>query len=371
MTLGRRIVSASIAVLVVLGSLAGFGYWATHDWAAGRIWYKRMKAPSPYVYDEIPDFLLRTDPASLIANLTPQGIAPLKTRLNTVLWGTPDLPDRQPASVDTGKEPPVLREFDGVDRVERLVIPFELGYTAYAYLLHPESPNGRAVVYHHGYAGSVDQSRTVLEALLKQGYLVAAINYPGYGQNSIGKIKHPRFGVVSAENDRQMYYVTHPLRWYLEPMVVTINYLQNGGFSDISSVGFSAGGWVTTVIGAVDDRVKSTVAVASGYPLYIRAVNWDAETPLPQLYKPLLDSVSYLDIYVLASQGEGRQFIQIFNQFDRCCYRNRFSELYAPAVADAVTRLGEGDFTALIDVSHAEHMVSPWAVSEILSAFAE
>lgn len=371
MITGRRIALVLIAVLVVLGGLAGLGYWATHDWQVGRIWYKRMKAPNQYVFDEIPEFLLRTDPARLIADLTPQEIAPLKTRLNTVLWGAPDLPERLPASVDSGKEPTALREIDEADRLERLVIPFELGYTAYAYLLHPETPNGRAVIYHHGYAGKVDQSSPLLETLLQQGYLVAAINYAGYGQNLLGMIDHPDFGFVNAGNDRQMHYVTHPLRWYLEPMVVTVNHLQQSGISDISSIGFSAGGWVTTMVAAVDTRIRSTVAVASGYPMYIRSANWAVESPLPQMYKPLLDTASYLETYVLAALGQGRQYIQIFNQYDRCCYRNRFAELYAPAVSEAVARLGDGRFTALIDVSHAEHMVSPWATSEILTILSE
>lgn len=370
MKLLRRAGVVIVASLVLLGVIAAGGYWYTHETADGRILYKRLKAPSPYTFDEIPESMRNTDPAKLIADLTAPDLPVLRQDLNQVFWGTVKLPDRLPHSVDSGKEPSALAQFAHLVKLERLVVPFEFGYTAYAYLMHPADPNGRAVIYHHGYAGTIVQSRHVIEALLQQGFTVAALDYAGYGQNIIGNLEHPSFGVVSVENDRQMYFAVHPLRWYLEPMVVTVNYLIMQGFTELSSVGFSAGGWVTTMVGAVDSRIATTIAVASGYPIYIRQQNWAKETPLPQLYKPLLDTVSYLDTYVLAANGADRQYVQIFNQYDRCCYRNRFSELYAGAVTEAVSRLGQGRFEALIDQTHAEHKVSGWAVDAILATLA-
>ena len=368
MSLGRRIFVATFAVLVLL---VGAGYWYTHDTASGRILYKRLKAPSPYTFDEIPESLRATDPAALISDLTPASVEALRDELNRVFWGKGQLPGRMPDAVDSGSEPPYLAQYSGLSRMERLVVSFDFSYNAFAYLMYPDNPNGRAVIYHHGYAGTFDKSRDVIEALLGEGFTVAALNYAGYGQNVIGTVDHPSLGLVSLENDRQMYAVKNPLRWYLEPMVVTVNYLAARKFSDISSIGLSAGGWVTTMVAAVDQRVSRTIAVAAGYPIYIRQHNWLKETPLPQLYKPLLDTASYLDTYVLAATGSDRQYIQIFNQYDRCCYRNRFSELYAQAVADTVERTGGGKFEALIDETHADHKISEWAIDVVLEVLAE
>lgn len=363
----RRVLTIAVSVLGFLAVAGGLGNWATSDWDTGRVWYKRMKASSPYVFDEIPDGLRQTDPASIISLATPDDVARTRTRINNVLWGSPELPDRLPTKVEQGNVPGFLASMPNVARSERLEIPFEYGYKAYAYVLVPDQPNNRALVYHHGYAGTVEQASELIQTFLKRGYTVAAINYAGYGNNDINMIEHPRFGTVSASNDRQMYYVENPLRWYLEPMVVTVNYLKAEGFTDISAIGFSAGGWVATMVAAVDTRIRRTAAVASGYPLYIRALNWGAETPLPQMYKPLLDATNYLDLYVLASAGAGRKYLQIFNQYDRCCFRNRFSELYASAVSDAVARIGKGRFAAVIDTSHADHKISPWGLARLVA----
>lgn len=371
MSMRRRFVISILAIVVALGALAGTGRWITKETDVGQIWYKRMKASSPYVFDEIPERLLRTDPASLIAGLGDGEDGLLRRRINAIVWGEPNLPSRQPATVSKGKLPKDLAAVTGVVETVRLVVPFEFDYTAYAHVLIPDKPNGRAVIYQHGYAGTAGQSGHLIQALLDEGFTVAALDFAGYGENLIDYIDHPRFGVVLASNDRQMHYVNHPLRWYLEPMVVTVNHLESAGYTDISSVGFSAGGWITTMVGALDARIKQTIAVASGYPLYIRSRNWESETPLPQMYKPLLDVTNYLNVYLLASIGDDRKYLQIFNQYDRCCYRNRFAELYEPALQDAVDIFGSGEFSALIDVTHAEHKVSDWGLSQIISELSE
>lgn len=371
MRMSRRIVFGMLAILMVLGALAGIGRWVTKETDIGQVWYKRMKAPSPYVFDEIPDEMLHTEPASLIAGLAEGDGDRLRRRINAVVWGEENLPSRQPATVERGMEPPDLAGLAGISETVRLVIPFEFDYTAHAYVLMPDTPNGRAVIYQHGYAGTVGKSQHVIQALVDEGFVVAALDFAGYGENLIDNIDHPRFGAVPAANDRQMYFVNRPLRWYLEPMVVTVNHLESAGYTDISSVGFSAGGWVTTMVGALDTRITRTVAVASGYPLYIRSVNWERETPLPQMYKPLLDVTNYLNLYLLASIGDGRKYLQLFNQYDRCCYRNRFSELYTPALQDAVDTFGAGEFSTAIDVTHADHKISDWGLGRIFSELSE
>ena len=75
-------------------------------------------------------------------------------------------------------------------------------------------------------------------------------------------------------------------------------------------------------------------------------------------------------MYVLAAAGESRSLTQIFNRYDRCCYRNTYVRLYEPAVRDAVKAAGQGYFQAYIDETHADHKVSDWAVERIMETLA-
>ena len=73
-------------------------------------------------------------------------------------------------------------------------------------------------------------------------------------------------------------------------------------------------------------------------------------------------------MFVLSTSNK-RQYMQIFNQYDRCCYRNRFGELYEEAVDQAAAKSGGGKFTVEIDVTHAGHKVSTWAMKQLLNFF--
>jgi hypothetical protein len=69
----------------------------------------------------------------------------------------------------------------------------------------------------------------------------------------------------------------------------------------------------------------------------------------------------------MASVGPGRGHLQVFNRYDRCCYRNRLGTLYDEAVDDRVEAIGQGGrFAVAIDETHAEHMLSPWAVERMM-----
>jgi hypothetical protein len=72
----------------------------------------------------------------------------------------------------------------------------------------------------------------------------------------------------------------------------------------------------------------------------------------------------------MATDGAARELTQIFNRYDRCCYRNTLARLYEPAVRDAAETLGTGRFRVLIDESHADHKVSDWAVARIMESLA-
>ena len=352
--------------LVFAGILAGAGYYLTHhvDWA--RVYYKRLKAPSPYLFEEINPEYRETDPAKLIRIDSADRAAQLRAALADVILGNGVRPAAVPPAVATpGAVPDALAELAAT--ATRLKIPIDLGYAAHAYLLEPGKSSGRLVVYQNGYAGTVSEMTALIGAYLARGFTVLALDYPGYGENGMGRAWSDRFGWYELSHDHVIDIHPHPMRFYVEPVIAAINYATaKTAYTRIDMTGFSAGGWVTTLTAAIDPRIRHSISVAGGYPLYLRVGAFEKQSPPPQFHQPLLQAANYLEMYVLAGAGAGRGMTQIFNRFDRCCYSNTLGKLYEPAVRDAVAAAGEGGFEVLIDETHADHKVSGWAIERIL-----
>jgi pimeloyl-ACP methyl ester carboxylesterase len=374
----RRVLKWTLILLAVLLAVAGVATWLAQTWDPARVIYKRLKAPSPYWYEEVPPAIQAVDPARLIQPDGPAAARALRADLRETVLGpdllTPDgLAERLP-EVEALPAQPVrgLIGLPPLARVERLTLPFEFNYAATAYHLVPETWNGRAVVYAHGYAGDIGQASPLIAALLEAGYAVVAQHFPGYGEVGLGAFNHPRFGPIDLGNDRQLLYIDHALRSYVEPLLAARAHLAaRHGVDRVAVIGFSAGGWAATLARALDPRFRLTVSVAGIYPLYMRSSKSDFAPPT--VHPPLLRVINYPSMFTLATLGEAGDptrpagaYVQIFNRYDRCCYRNTFGKLYEPAVQQAAARIGGGPFEVLIDESHADHKVSDWAIRAIL-----
>jgi pimeloyl-ACP methyl ester carboxylesterase len=367
----KRLVFAGAGLVVLCAALGAAGYYLTHnvDWV--RVYYKRFKAPNVYVFDEIAPHFKQTDPAKLIRIRSVKSAARIRRDLIDAIWGPAGLPiERRPLPY-TGNAPDQLSNIPGVAAVKLLKVPVDLGYTAYFYVMEAAKPNGRLVVYQHGYAGTVEAMTPLFGALISQGYTVATTNYPEYGPNRFPRQHLERFGWYTLSHDRVVSVHPRPMRFYIEPVTVALNgLLADGTYSRVDMLGFSAGGWIATVVAAVDPRISGTMTVAGGYPLYLRVDNFERQSPPPQFFQPLLQAANYLEMYVLAAAEGSRTLTQIFNRYDRCCYRNTLARLYEPAVRAAVGKLGSGRFQVLIDETHADHKVSDWAVAQIIEGLA-
>lgn len=368
----KRLIIVILSLIAFFAALGWGGYYMTHnvDWA--RVYYKRFKAADQYVFDEIAPQFKETDPAKLIRIRSVDTADKIRSDIIEVIWGQDGFPiEKMPEPFD-GSLPEALTKIPGVVATRQLRVPVDLDYFAYIYLLEPAKPNGRLAIYQHGYAGTVEAMAPLFEALLDQGYTIAASNYPEYGPNLFPRQHLPRFGWYNMSHDRVISIHPRPLRFYIEPVIAAINELNKGSaYSRIDMLGFSAGGWIATLAAAVDPRITSTYTVAGGYPLYLRLDNFERQAPPPQLFQPLLMAANYLEMYVLAAHGNTRTLTQIFNRYDRCCYRNTFARLYEPAVRESVTAIGAGQFGVLIDETHADHKVSEWAIDRIMEGLAK
>jgi hypothetical protein len=362
-----------LVIAIITGMLVGLGglaYYLTHSVDSVRVLYKRWKAPNVYVFEEIHPRYLQTDPAALITVRDSVGREAKKHSLNMVIWGGGGLPlAKMPSAITNVNTPPGLGHLENLAKTERLSIPIDHGYAAYVYIMHPHTVNGRLFLYHHGYAGEFAQAAPFIQRALNNGDTVAAFNYPGYGENRFPTANFPKFGWYTPTWDRILTLADHPIRFYVEPIVITLNNaVRTGRYKHFDIAGFSAGGWIAGLAAAVDSRLRHTYSVAGGYPLYLRAGAEANQSAPPQYYGPLVRAANYLDQYVLAASGQNRIFTQIFNQFDRCCFRNTVGRLYESSVGTAVAGMNNGgEFRVLIDGTHADHKLSNWTLDQIFA----
>ncbi len=64
----------------------------------------------------------------------------------------------------------------------------------------------------------------------------------------------------------------HPVKYFLEPVVVFLNYAEiDYNYRHVAMVGISGGwgvGWTTTLAAAIDYRIESSFPIAGSYPFF-------------------------------------------------------------------------------------------------------
>lgn len=372
-----------LTVLVCLASVLSFFYY----WETTRVHWKAWVTKDPYKFVQISPSYGKTDPTSLIRVKTSGDAAKLRDDLVRVVWGDAgfpraDVPIKReknitPATPGLGVPIGAIAAVGNLAAIDRLTIQVTEGYTAAAYHLIPARRNGRLVLYHNGHGGNgvfTDQKR-LIAALLEKGYAVMAFNLVGYAENTLTDTFIPGIGWYLLHAWRLFDLVDRPLRYYLSPVVAAINHVQaDGRYSRIDMIGFSAGGWVTVLAAAIDPRISGSYTVAGPYPLYLRSGDEALQSSRPQYYRPLLKAANYLEMFVLAAhratQGGERRHLQIFNQFDGCCFRNRKGKLYEKAVQAAIKNCCGGRFDVVIDRTHTRHAISPFGLKAMLNDMA-
>jgi hypothetical protein len=308
------------------------------------------------------------------------------------IWGNDGFPTKSlPKLPVIANDKSPIDGLQDLERVDTLMFEMPAGLTSYAHHFIPKVKNNKLVILHQGHLPTFDDSgisfdvgygmRRTIEGLLGDGYSVLAVYMP---RNVVfnTSISVSEDGGWDAHNE----IFTNPkyipksgsqLKYFLEPVAAYLNYLSTRSASDqfpaytsFSMVGFSGGGWTTTVYSAIDPRIKVSVSVAGSMPLYLRSGSiGDAEQTISSFYS----IAGYPELYVLGSSGAGRRQVQILNRNDWCC----FSQLvHDPAAVgglsfDAVVRefesnvrntlvaLGERDlFTVEIDEAATGHTVT-------------
>lgn len=196
--------------------------------------------------------------------------------------------------------------------------------------LTPAHPNGRLAVWHAGHQqDALIDGAEPIRAFLDAGFNVIAMNMPPAPHDVV------------------------PMREFLEPVALSLNYAQAQGFHEAIMAGLSGGGWTTTVYAALDARITRSIPIAGSLPKGMNTGSSDQEQELPGL------DLDYLDLYLMAA-SDGRQQLQILNAQDSCCFSGSAAKSYREFARARSKALG-GSFDVLI-IDHDVHEWHPAAI---------
>ena len=309
-----------------------------------------------------------------------------RERLQRFVFGRAGLPRALPTVERDVEDDEFVDELENLERIDRLTIALPVDFTSVAYHVIPKRSNGGLLLYHNGHGQDFLDGKATVAHFLERGWtlLVFAMPYDGFNTNP--DTRETRCGRVElawagdgAEHDTLACLLQQPLRYFLEPVAVGLNYASGLGYERTVMVGLSGGGWTTAAYAALDPRVQRSYPVAGSRPLHVSAHICRGETPeafvrcfgdiehrLPAFYR----IANYLELYALGALGLGRGQLAIYNVYDSCCFSGRSFEEWRGRVRDAVRRLGCGAYDAVGDTTHRRHRISPWALDVIESDLA-
>ncbi len=208
-------------------------------------------------------------------NIKSKTIAKEKRKaLINLIWGSSKLPQKSFNEINNESEVEKYSSLKEIHSVKK--ISYEIGNNLFsrAYVFSPKKYNDKAVIFHkgHGDGGDLWANKRQLKAFLNEGFLVLVLEMPSYGNNpkifvemnNIGYLKldqHDKYKFLDSKKNQS------PLRYFVEPVIYAINYLQINNIQNISLVGISGGAWTVDLVSAIDERINNTFSIAGPHPL--------------------------------------------------------------------------------------------------------
>ncbi|RZD48352.1 MAG: hypothetical protein CXT78_01330 [Thaumarchaeota archaeon] len=249
--------------------------------------------------------------------------------------------------------------------IHRLTISMEYSVNSISYLFLPENSNDQLIIYHQGHRGDFINGKDTIDFFLDKNYSVLAFSMPLLGMNNQPIIDLDHFGKIKFTNHKQLQFLESsefsPVKFFIEPIGVSLNYLnKNFDFDSYYMMGISGGGWTTVLFSAIDDRISQSYSVAGTIPIFMRSDSkniGDYEQIIPELYA----ITNYLELYILNSYGDDRIHVQISNNNDPCCFSGNISGIYDHKINERLIKLDKGNFFLYTDYTHNEHKISEYS----------
>lgn len=255
------------------------------------------------------------------------------------------MPSRLPDDIRTRVDPAFPSS-----EIEQITVQTD-DLTSYAYLIHPDAWNGGLAIYHQGHAGDFrDFGRETIGVLLQASYQVLAFSMPMLGMNT-----HP----FPTSEHIELSERENPLRYFADPVIIAVNWAEaTYSYSRRFMLGISGGGWTTVLVAAIDERIDASYPVAGSWPHYLRE-RYGSLGDYEQQITP-----NYLELYLMATHPNRAQ-VQVFNEFDPCCFGGLYSYDYLSYTSYRANTWA-GRFQILMDHEQMEHAISDYALWQIL-----
>jgi hypothetical protein len=289
--------------------------------------------------------------------------------LRNFIWNN-QIPYSSVLSIDQNIVDERYQNLSNLKSIYRLNITMENNINSIAYLFLPENSNNKLIIYHQGHGGDFVLGKENIDFFLDEDYAVLAFSMPLLGMNDQPIIDLDNFGKIKFTTHKHLRFLESsefsPVKFFIEPIGVSLNYLdENFNFESYYMVGISGGGWTTVLFSAIDDRISQSYSVAGTYPIFMRSDSkniGDYEQTIPELYR----ITNYLELYILNSYGDNRIHVQIFNNNDPCCFSGNISGIYDDKINERLRILDKGNFFLYIDDTHNEHKISEYSRSLFL-----
>lgn len=316
---------------------------------------------------------------------SPGEVAAKRSALIHYLWGAAGFPrHRLPEVVRPGIPSPV-NQLANLRRVDELRMDLAPGLQGLAYHFIPGRPNKELVVLHQGHACSLNDDPSPADVGYGMQRTIAALLEAGYGVLGVF-MPRQRPGECVGQHAAlfQIATIGSPMRFFLEPTAISLNYLKTRSREDhfpeyraYHMIGLSGGGWTTTVYAAIDPAIRCSLSVAGTSPLYLRTKGsvGDREQYEASFYR----LAGYPDLYVLGAQGEDRRQVQVVVRRDPCCFGEAQHDFegtgmsyadslrgYEERVAAALRECGGGSFRVAIDEVAPGHMISHHVIRDVI-----
>ena len=316
---------------------------------------------------------LEIDVSSLIHIQNYDDILNSRIFLINYIWGYDTLPnDILPDKIEQNISDERFSDLTNFKQIDKITILMDYGINSEAYLFLPSISNNKLVIYHQGHGGDVVLGKNTIQYFLDNNYSVLAFSMPLIEPNNQPTVNLENFGNLILNSHDDLKFLESedfsPIKFFVEPITISLNYMDKKyNFESYDMVGISGGGWTTVLYSALDTRISKSYPVAGSTPMYLRINDdknlGDYEQTVPKLYS----NVGYLDLYIMASYGDNRGQLQIFNKYDPCCFSGFGFKTYESEIKNLILKLEKGNFDIFLDEINKKHDISDRSLDVILN----
>jgi len=336
-----------------------------------------MKSPVPVMKKEW--FL--TNVSQIIKIKTPEDIEKKRKELINYIWKG-EFPKGKPDTIRKNVDFSEFKNLAGIGSLDAYTFEWKGLKTQVYHLKTAKKPSKNKLIILQTGRDSFSQSFITFFSFLslKIGFDIlvvpsslSSLKDQNLTYASVPTVNTPPFGHLGFTDQNVFFLVEDdqfsPLQLYLDPLALSLNLIdQQYDYISYHLVGIYEGAWEATIYPAIDPRIKTSHAILPPLPFFI-STNSDSKTMrnYEYLHPGLTKIANYPELYVMASYGKGRKYIQLIDLSNPHRYNEEGYKAYADEVARRVETLGAGDFETKVFDSSQQKEFSIFTLGQIYS----